>query len=456
MQILQPLRRRCHESALISAFHSSMVRAFQEPTVMFAQTKALICLIALISAFGALTLAGSDARSQDAVRIAAVVNDDAISLLDVYERTAIIFATTGLEYTQETERRIIPQVLRTLIDERLQMQEGARAGLDDVEVNFGQVYPIVEQNLGIQPGQLQAFMAYNNLNIESLNDQLTAEIVWSELVDRRAQREGITDADIDAELERLRAAADQPAYLLAEIFLAIDEPSKEPEIEANMLRLRDAIESGASFPIIARQFSQSASAIEGGDLGWIVEDQLAEDLRAVVPQLSIGELSQPIRVIGGFNLILMREKRVGFDATPDDTNLTMRQVIFPIAEGETDASVSQQAALAGSTLEVCGDLDALGAADSTLAVGSEITIRLGDLQPTFRDAVTGLGAGEASAPVRTEQGFHVIMVCGLADADNGLPSREEIQANLETIQFDLVARGYLRDLRRVSFVDIRI
>ncbi len=456
MQFLQPLRQQCHESALISAFHSSMVRAFQEPNIMIAQTKVFICLLAVISAFGTLTLAGSDARSQDAVRIAAVVNDDAISLLDVYERTAIIFATTGLEYSQETERRIIPQVLRTLIDERLQMQEGARAGLDDVEVNFDQVYPLVEQNLGIQRGQLQAFMAYNNLNIESLNAQLTAEIVWSELVERRMQRDGITDAEIDAELDRLRAAADQPAYLLAEIFLAVDEPSREPEIEANMLRLREAILSGASFPIIARQFSQSASAIEGGDLGWIIESQLSEDLRAVVPQIPIGELSQPIRVIGGFNMILMRENRVGFDATPDDTNLSMRQVIFPVAEGETDTNVSQRAALAGSALEVCGDLDALGAADPTLAVGSEITIRLGDLQPTLRDAVTGLAAGDASAPIRTDQGFHVIMVCDLSEANNGLPSREEIQANLEAIQFDLVARGYLRDLRRASFVDIRI
>ncbi|MGY8997152.1 MAG: peptidylprolyl isomerase [Alphaproteobacteria bacterium] len=423
---------------------------------MFAKIKPILCLLAVISAFGTLTLTGSGARSQDAVRIAAVVNDDAISLLDVYERTAIIFATTGLEHSQETERRIIPQVLRTLIDERLQLQEGARAGLDDVEVNFDQVYPLVEQNLGIQSGQLQAFMAYNNLNIESLNAQLTAEIVWSELVERRTQRKEITDRDIDAELDRLRAAADQPAYLLAEIFLAVDEPSKEPEIEANMLRLREAIQSGASFPIIARQFSQSASAIEGGDLGWIVEGQLSEDLLAVVPQLPVGELSQPIRVIGGFTMMLMREKRVGFAATPDDTNLTMRQVIFPVSLDETDASVSQRAALAGSALEACGDVDALGTADPTLVVGSEITIRLGDLQPTFRGAVTGLVAGEASAPVRTEQGFHVIVVCDLSEANNGLPSREEIQANLAAIQFDLVARGYLRDLRRSSFVDIRI
>lgn len=151
----------------------------------------------------------------------------------------------------------------------------------------------MERNLGLPSGQLEPFMNYNDLSLESLNTQLKAEIIWSELVERRMQTDVITEDDIDAELDRLGAAADQPAYLLAEIYLAVDEPSREPEIEANMLRLREAILSGASFPIIARQFSQSASAIEGGGLGWIVESQLSEDLRAVVPQIPVGDISQP-------------------------------------------------------------------------------------------------------------------------------------------------------------------
>ncbi|MBT5433342.1 MAG: hypothetical protein HOK83_06735 [Rhodospirillaceae bacterium] len=72
------------------------------------------------------------ARAQDAGRIAAVVNEDAITLLDVFERMNIIIATSGIEVAADTRQRLLPQVLRTLIDEKLQMQEGARAGLDDV------------------------------------------------------------------------------------------------------------------------------------------------------------------------------------------------------------------------------------------------------------------------------------------------------------------------------------
>jgi len=395
------------------------------------------------------------AQAQDAGRIAAVVNEDAITLLDVFERMAIIFATTGIEDSQEARRRLMPQILRTLIDEQLQLQEGSREGLDDVILDYDTAYRLVEQNIGLPPGQLEAFMAFNNLNIESLNTQLRAEVIWSELVERRMRGDDITDEEIEDQLARMMAAANQPAYLLAEICQTIDEPSREPEVEANTWRLREAIMQGASFPGLAQQFSQCASAVAGGDLGWILEGQLSDDLVATVPGLEPGELSEPIRVVGGFTLILMREKRIGFDAEDSDVELRMRQVIFPVGNGDEDI-VMEEAALAAQALASCDDLDDLGAADPNLLVGSPIAIRLGELQSVFQEAVESLNAGQASAPVRTDQGFHVLVVCERTEVQTGLPSHDDIRQMLELEQFDLVSRGYLRDLRRASFVDIRI
>jgi len=396
------------------------------------------------------------AHAQDAGRIAAVVNEDAITLLDVFERMNIIIATSGIEVAADTRQRLLPQILRTLIDEKLQMQEGARTGLDDVILDFQQAYRIVEQNLGMTPGQLLPFFEFNNLSLESLNAQLTTEVIWAELVNQRLRSEEITDEDIEDELDRLRSAVDQPAYLLAEIFLSVDEPSREPEVEGNMLRLRDAILAGASFPAIAQQFSQSASHLDGGDIGWIVESQLSEDLLSVVPDLPPGQLSEPIRVIGGFAMILMRQARVGFEASEDDAQLLLRQVTFPVDEGETEDAFSQRATIAASAIGSCDELDALTEADPTISVGSPIPIQLGALQPVFQEAVAPLAVGEASDPIQTAQGFVVIVVCERGESTSGLPPRDEILRQMESEQFDLISRGYLRDLWRSSFVDIRL
>ena len=66
------------------------------------------------------------AQKADALRAAAVVNDEVVSVLDLVMRTRLVILGSGVEDTPEMRRRIARQVLRRLIDERLQMQEAER------------------------------------------------------------------------------------------------------------------------------------------------------------------------------------------------------------------------------------------------------------------------------------------------------------------------------------------
>jgi peptidyl-prolyl cis-trans isomerase SurA len=268
----------------------------------------------------------------------------------------------------------------------------------------------------------------------------------------------ITDEDIDQELERIKATANEPAYLLAEIFLSVDDASHEAEVTANMQRLRDAIVSGASFPGLARQFSQGAGAADGGDLGWIAKSQLPEDLKDVVPNLNKGELSQPLPVIGGVALVLMRDKRIGFGGSTGDTKLTVMQAIVVPEANETPDQFQARVANAAGELTSCSDFNAKAATLPSVRTGSPINIAMSDLQPQFLKVLENLPDGKISEPVPSDQGTHLLMICGREEqpATDGMPTRQDVRANLENQQFDLVSRGYLRDLRRAAFVDVRI
>ena len=74
----------------------------------------------------------------------------------------------------------------------------------------------------------------------------------------------------------------------------------------------------------------------------------------------------------------------------------------------------------------------------------------------LREVVTPLKVGEASAPIRIEPGLLMLMVCVREDAPSNLPSREDIAENLLRQRLDVLARRYLRDLRRAAFVDVRV
>ena len=66
------------------------------------------------------------AQAQEVQRIIAVVNDEAVSSRDVIERVRLVVLVSGLNDSPELRQRIAPQVLRTLIDEHLRLQEAER------------------------------------------------------------------------------------------------------------------------------------------------------------------------------------------------------------------------------------------------------------------------------------------------------------------------------------------
>src|SRR4051812_10726745 len=67
------------------------------------------------------------------MRIAAVVNDEVISIFDVVTRMRMIMISSGIPDSAETRQKIGSQVLRQLIDERLELQEAKRQNVAATE-----------------------------------------------------------------------------------------------------------------------------------------------------------------------------------------------------------------------------------------------------------------------------------------------------------------------------------
>ena len=90
----------------------------------------LASLSCLILAFGS----GRSAVGQQ--RIVAVVNDEVISAQDLNDRLQLVTLSSGIPDSEEARARLAPQVLRSLIEETLQLQEAERLGItvEDAEI----------------------------------------------------------------------------------------------------------------------------------------------------------------------------------------------------------------------------------------------------------------------------------------------------------------------------------
>ncbi|UEM05272.1 peptidylprolyl isomerase [Skermanella rosea] len=242
--------------------------------------------------------------------IAAVVNDDIISMSDLSARLQLALVSSGLPGTAEVRQRLTPQVLRSLIDERLQMQEAARANISVTDKEIDDAFGRVAEQNQMKRDQLEKMLSSQGVPRSALESQIRATIGWGKLVQRRLRPSiEIGEEEIDAVLRRIEANAGKPEYLAAEIYLAVDSPEREEEVRRLADRLVEQIGQGASFPAVARQFSQSAGATNGGDLGWVQQGQLPEELDTTLRDLRPGQVSRPIRSLTGYHILLLREQR---------------------------------------------------------------------------------------------------------------------------------------------------
>jgi len=414
---------------------------------------ALVLLASLVGAPHA-------APAQDSLSIAAVVNDDVISQRDLQVRERMVISSSHLRDSPETRTRLGPQVLRGLIDERLKLQEAQRLGIKvaagDIEQQVKSI--AAENKMSVQ--DFEAALAQSGITLDSLRSQIRAELSWLRVIQRRLRPNvTISDDQVDEAMAEIKANVNQPEYLLAEIFLAVDSPTQEAEVRQNAERLIDQIHQGAGFSAVARQFSQSSTAAGGGDLGWVHQGQLDRALDAVLPTLKKGDVSAPIRSLGGFHVLYLRDQRQSGATGAPEGKVSMKQAFMTLPAKPTQAEIDKANALAQHIIDQaksCDDMVRLAREATPNAHTDLDNVDYADLPPELKQVATDQPLNTPSKPLRLATGIGVYMVCQRDIVSGGLPSREEVGMRLLRERLEVMARGYLRDLRRAAIIDLRV
>lgn len=426
-------------------------------------------LVALVLGLIAVCFAPAAPRAQETLRIAAVVNDEVISLLDVNARIRLLLVTVNQAETPEAFRQMFPQVLRSLIDERLQLQEAKTKGVEIGQSEIDSVIAEIEANNRMPAGGLFAFLDQRRVQRDTLIQQVRARLAWQRTVARRLRLTyHVTGDQIDEVLAQLQENQGKPQYLVAEIFLGVDNPDLEPDVKRNAEQMVAEIRRGADFPAIARQFSESATAATGGDLGWLQLAQIDPEMAAVIERMQIGEISAPVRTVTGYHIVWLRERRTAAasqstGAGTAEVRLALRRLLVPVAPTAPDRGAKiQQAQRVAQSIKGCDDVPR-AAAELGIQGSTDLgVLRVADLAPRLQPLVADLEVGQASVPVDVDAGLVIMVVCqrsapaaSAAAAPSSLPNRDQIANRLMSEKLDGESRKYLRDLRQAAYIDIR-
>ncbi len=201
--------------------------------------------------------------------IIAVVNDGLISKRDLEKRVKLVMGSSGLPNTEEVRQRLVQQVLQNLVSEKLMLQEATKMGLSVTEQELESGFAQIAGQNKYKPDEFKSLLRRSGIDVSTLYDQIRSQIAWSKLVQKRIRpRIVISERDVDDAYERIKSKIGTTEYLTAEIFLPVIDKEKESDVKKLAHNLYGQTKSGkASFFKLAQQFSSSAGAAKGGDIG---------------------------------------------------------------------------------------------------------------------------------------------------------------------------------------------
>lgn len=432
----------------------------------------------------ALVLSLAPASAADSVqRAAAIVNGVVISTYDLDQRVRMVLTSSGGGQNAAAQQRMREGVLRTLIDEILQLKEAERVKLVISEKEIDEAIDRIGEQNNTSRDAIMKSLAANGVDPQTLRTQIKAEIAWSQILEGAlAPRIRITDADVDAEMKRIAEGATKPQYLASEIFISIDSEQDEPRARRMIQQIYQQLQTGTAFPQLAQQFSESSSGARGGDLGWVQDSDVPPEVWAAVQKMRLQTVSQPIRTASGYYLIALRDKMrpagsadekppapPGRPAGVPAGSVKLKRLVLGMPPNMSAADEQNYVASAmqlRETIRGCQGLEEFLKPIRGVALVDLPVLPVKDLAPEIQKIIAGLNPSDVSQPFFSVEGeqrlMNMLVVCGdriredfIPSRAFEMPSREQVQTRMFNAELSVLARRYMRDLRRDATIEIR-
>ena len=400
-------------------------------------------------------------------RIVAIVGDGVITSYDFTKEVSSIknqFEANNTLLPNEDELR--RQVLERMISRRILLDFADRSG---IRVSSEEIAKGIDSFASTQNKTTAEFVeALQQKGAESLEDfrrRLEIDLKINKLRRRELDsRIKVSEAEIDIFLQKQSDTPARNQYLAAHILIKrktnndVDQTNEAKGRASEALR---RIDQGVDFRTVAAELSDASDALEGGLLGWRYEEQLPSLFLEKLALMKLGQRSDIFESPNGFHVLFLYDKR-GADQKILVEQRHVSHILIKVDQYEDENVVRRKAEEIRDRLILGGEDFATAAknlsADLSAANGGDLGwVGPGETVPEFDRAMSALADGEISDVVRSQFGFHIILVHGRRDAD--LTEDRKRALAVQTItQRKLESRfeGWVQELRDKTFVELRL
>lgn len=271
----------------------------------------------LMLLWGVIETPGVTAETQN--RIVAVVNSEVITLYELDNRLRAVTAKSPEELRRADEEQYIKtrrQVLNMLVDEKLTQEKVTSLGIriDPKEVDAA--IERIKQNNSLTQEDLLAALRRDGVTMEAYRENVRKQIERMHLINAEVQSKIIIRDETIREyydLHRDEFQVDEEVHL-ASIFIVSaggDSPAENQALRRTSQSVVEKHRAGEDFAKLAKEYSRGPGAQEGGDMGQFKTGQLNETLRKALMGMAVGDISAPMPIPKGYQIIKLLGKKAG-------------------------------------------------------------------------------------------------------------------------------------------------
>ena len=226
-------------------------------------------------------------------RVIAKVGDQIVTSYELINKIKTILFLNKQSLNQGNINSIKQQALILLIDNKIKIEEIKKYNHSFTQNNMLQNnLDKIAKKFNTDSQGLKELFTNNTIDYAIYKNDVETDLLWNTLIFRLYEEKiSFNEKEVENDLKKfISNQEDVEEYKLSEIEILInDSLENKNKIAQIQQQIKDM-----GFENAAMKFSISATASDGGDLGWINSKSLSEQILTIISKLKVNEISKPI------------------------------------------------------------------------------------------------------------------------------------------------------------------
>ena len=240
--------------------------------------------------------------------IVAIVNGSIITSQDLDDQVKIAKFASGIKDSREV--RI--EILKNMVTEELKWNL-LRKFADkvdwvtdkDVEGAFSDI--AARNNMSRE--SFSKLLASKGVSEKAFKHSIRVNLSWIEYIKAKyGKNVNITEKELVSTLNSIKEKKEKESFFVSRMFFPVTDSNGAGSVKSRVENIKRMLSQGARFGELARKFSKSPDARNGGDLGWIYEGQLSREEYSALKTMRVGE-TRVVQNSRGFYILQLKDKR---------------------------------------------------------------------------------------------------------------------------------------------------